>query len=276
MKRIRANGIRLDARPAAFGRLPEHHPDAPPAQLRSELEHTGALLLRGLVPSVRVEGARAAATGQLERTGRGSMAPCGGFLARDASAKHVLDDVAANPEVRALADAPELARFFDGLWGEPSRRMNHTWFRFVPPGHATLPHADLVYMGRGTRDLLTVWIPLGSVDLDGGPLAILEGSHRSPAVRRYAALDVERSAELQRTRLRHWRRVSEGKFSANPRGTQRQLGGRWLTATFAPGDAVVFTAETLHCTLDNASAHTRLSIDTRFQRARDPMDPRWS
>ena len=44
---------------------------------------------------------------------------------------------------------------------------------------------DNVYMGRGTQDLLTMWIPLGDVSLDMGCLALVPGSHKQEAFRRF-------------------------------------------------------------------------------------------
>ena len=41
-------------------------------------------------------------------------------------------------------------------------------------------HADWVYMGRGTSNLLTCWIPIGDVPIEMGTLAVLEGSNSLP------------------------------------------------------------------------------------------------
>ena len=56
---------------------------------------------------------------------------------------------------------------------------------FFPQDAFTGVHVDNVYMGRGTQDLLTMWIPLGDVSLDMGCLALVPGSHKQEAFRRF-------------------------------------------------------------------------------------------
>lgn len=49
-----------------------------------------------------------------------------------------------------------------------------------------------------------------------------------------------------------------------------------MTAGFCAGDPLVFTIYTLHASLDNQSSNgIRLSSDTRYQRASEPIDERW-
>ena len=57
------------------------------------------------------------------------------------------------------------------------RTLDYKWVRATPPGGATGAHLDWVYMGRGTPNLVTVWIPLGDVPLQLGGLAVLAGSN---------------------------------------------------------------------------------------------------
>ena len=55
---------------------------------------------------------------------------------------------------------------------------DYKWLRVVGPGNFTGAHYDIVYMGRGTPNVLTCWTPIGDIPLKMGPLAILVGSHR--------------------------------------------------------------------------------------------------
>ena len=69
------------------------------------------------------------------------------------------------------------------------------------------------------------------------------------------------------------RHVSTG---ANGSGAGGGRGGRWLTAEFKTGDAVIFTIHTLHCSLDNQTPDRyRFSSDSRYQLASEPADNRW-
>lgn len=60
------------------------------------------------------------------------------------------------------------------------------------PGHGIRPHCDVVYMGRGTHELYTAWIPYGDVSFDIGGLMILEKSHLQAArIQKYLKSDVD-------------------------------------------------------------------------------------
>ena len=41
-------------------------------------------------------------------------------------------------------------------------------------------HVDNVYMGRGTKELFTMWTPFDDVPVEMGTLTMCEGSHRLP------------------------------------------------------------------------------------------------
>ena len=56
---------------------------------------------------------------------------------------------------------------------------------------------------------------------------------------------------------------------------RKRLGGRWLTTDFKAGDALIFSMFTVHTSLDNHSNTIRLSSDTRYQLASEPVDERW-
>ena len=66
-----------------------------------------------------------------------------------------------------------------------------------------------------------------------------------------------------------------GWLSDNPVKLRNALGGRWLTANYEAGDVLIFSVFTVHTSLDNASNRVRLSTDTRYQRADEPIDERW-
>jgi hypothetical protein len=53
------------------------------------------------------------------------------------------------------------------------------------------------------------------------------------------------------------------------------MGGRWLTGEFRAGDLLTFSMYTVHASLDNQSKSIRLSSDTRYQLASEPVDERW-
>ncbi len=186
----------------------------------------------------------------------------------------------ANPGVDGIVFGGQLVSFYETLFGEPIRHFDFKWFRAVGPGPGTHPHCDLPYMGRGTRNLLTCWIPYGDVPLDLGGLMVLENSHRqSERIRAYLDTDVDSYCE---NRPKEVAKVKEGGgwshpgwLSTNPVSLQQKLGGRWLTADWKAGDFLTFRMDLVHGSLDNHTDQVRLSSDTRYQRASEPIDGRW-
>lgn len=153
--------------------------------------------------------------------------------------------------------------FYSFLRGGPAMTYDYQWLRVVSKGDCTAAHMDVVYMGRGTLNLLTMWTPLGDISYDMGPLAVCAGSHRDPRMERlrqtYGAMDVDRD------------RVAGGGFS----DPLEFKAGRWLTSEFQPGDALIFGMFTMHASLTHTSDRYRISSDTRYQRASEPADERW-
>lgn len=124
----------------------------------------------------------------------------------------------------------------------------------------------------------TSWTPLGDVSWAMGGLMILEGSHRIAAIQnRYGQMDVDRyytnrkTAPLYASGQKAW----SGALSHNPVSLQRRYGGRWLTNEFKAGDVLIFGMFTVHASLDNHSRQIRLSADSRYQLASEPVDERW-
>ena len=62
----------------------------------------------------------------------------------------------------------------------------------------------------------------------------------------------------------------------NPPAVRNKFGGRWLTTEYRAGDFLTFGMFMVHASLDNRSGNRlRISSDTRYQRASEPIDERW-
>ena len=202
-----------------------------------------------------------------------------------------------NPELdKALYDGP-MMEFYRGFLGGEVRHFDYTWVRTKSPGdNGTQPHYDVVYMGRGTRKLFTSWTPLSDITMDMGGLIVLEGSHRQhELIDTYGQLDVDRYCENDATTRElietaraqgrdltgaergqaQWQSPTFGSYSNDPAATRRELGGRWLTDEYRMGDLLVFSMYTMHASPDNHTAQIRLSSDSRYQLASEPVDDRW-
>lgn len=172
--------------------------------------------------------------------------------------------------------------FFNRIFGAPVRHYDYTWLRVLPPSEPpTFPHYDIVYMGRGTDRLYTAWTPLTDIDFDMSGLAILENSHQFEELKEgYARHDAdsvcENESDIDMSALPPWYRgfgrLADDIFAVNDRWGG---GARWLTSEYRMGDLLVFSMYTLHAGLDNRSESIRLSTDSRYQLAAEPVDERW-
>ena len=154
------------------------------------------------------------------------------------------------------------ANFFGG----DTRTFDYKWLRFVRPDGWSGPHFDFVYMGRGSKQLHTCWVPFGNVPATMGTLTVLVGSHNLPSFApirdTYGKTDVDKDG-------------TPGHFGHDPMEISEKYGGEWQTADFQMGDIIIFTMHTMHTSTKNLSDRWRISCDIRFQPAADPIDERW-
>ena len=242
-------------------------------ELRRRLDEDGYVLIRGLIPRETVMASR--------RMLIESMLPHGGFLPGSDPMEGLVEPgspimpklgragLTRHPLFLAVVEHPRVMDLFARLLGGPVITFHHKWLRATVPGREsyTGAHMDVVYMGRGTERLRTCWIAHGDIPVRLGPIAILPGSHRHPAFARiretYGRMDVDRDQ-------------ANGWFTHDPDELSALSGQGWATTDFRAGDAVFFGMHLLHGSLANGSDRIRLSSDTRYQRADEPIDPRWS
>jgi ectoine hydroxylase-related dioxygenase (phytanoyl-CoA dioxygenase family) len=147
-------------------------------------------------------------------------------------------------------------------------------------GFGTDPHCDIVYMGRGTSRLCTLWTPFSDITYEIGGLMILEGSHKkSDVLKNYLSRDVDsycgNRPEAEKIESGEIPWTWGGVLSKNPSTLNQRLGGRWLSAEYRQGDILIFGMKTVHASLDNQTHSFRISTDSRYQPASEPIDDRW-
>jgi hypothetical protein len=241
------------------------------AALRARLAEDGYLLLRGFHDRDEVLAARREVLDGIAEAGLFDPdAPRSEAVInpREGESRFVASpELTRGPAYRRLVEGERTMAFFMNLFGEPARAFGYKWMRLTGHGESTGAHVDNVYMSRGSERVHTSWTPLGDVPLELGPLAILVGSHRLPSYaplrETYGRMDVDRD------------RVG-GILERDPQALVERFGGRWATADFRAGDVLVFGMLTMHASLSNVSDRYRLSSDTRYQPAADPMDERWA
>ncbi len=280
--RLCAHGIPLDLGSEKFGFLHETPAGADVALLHRRMEDDGYLYLREFWPREKIQAVRDSITGQLARLGflkPGTPPEEVRFDGREVGRAMGNPLNQHDPLLRDLVFGPRILDFFQAFLGGPVRHFDFIWFRTKGSGLGSPIHCDLVYMGRGTNDLYTTWVPLGDVSLELGGLLVLEGSHKKgEQLKPYLSRDVDdyctnrEDAADYASGKKWW----DGTLSKNAAALQDSLGGRWLTSPeFRMGDAMIFNMTLVHGSLDNQTDRFRLSTDTRYQLATEPVDERW-
>lgn len=279
---LTAQGLTLDRSPECLGELRRSSEAvADTAELRRRLAEDGYLFLPGFLAPAAVWDARRSVTDRLHAEGLTDPAHPADLAVSPADSRMAFMPELShdNPALHRLLYEGRLMEFYQRLLGGPVRHYDYTWMRVVAPGPGTKPHGDVVFMGRGTHDLYTAWVPLGDADFTLGGLMVLEGSHRLSQIRGdYARRDVDAycenvDGEPEYAREHGWR--WDGSLSDNPVQLREQLGGRWLTTEFRAGDLLTFSIYLVHASLDNQSTRFRLSSDSRYQLATAAIDERW-
>lgn len=284
LSRLTSAQKEVETAPAVFGELTDCTPMlTDPAALRRHMREEGYLLLRGLLNCDEVEAARLSMLERLAEQGHIDLTyPLNEAKAAPSTRVAFKPDLAAkNPLVHKVVYDGPLMAFFDQFLGGPARHFDYTWIRAVAPGLSTPPHMDVVYMGRGTKKLYTTWTPYGDVPREMGGLMVLERSHLNQRlVNGYGSKDVDKFCENRvgsgYTKMGGGGNISPGGWlSRNPVTLRQRVGGRWLTTDYQLGDVLIFSVFLVHCSLDNNTDRIRLTSDTRYQLASEPVDERW-
>ncbi|UKS24120.1 phytanoyl-CoA dioxygenase family protein [Paenibacillus sp. HWE-109] len=238
--------------------------------LRERLAEDGYLLIRGLHDRNQVLSARTEFLQSMQEMGRlDPAAPLEeGIIGGEnkgamwgKSADELKDSF---PQFLNVVNSSSVMDFFERLLGGPALTYDYKWPRAVGHGGNTGAHYDIVYMGRGTKNVYTMWTPFGDTSLELGTLALCLGSQHFDKIKQtYGEMDVDRD------------NVATGWFSEDPVEIADTFGGQWATTTFEAGDAIIFGMYMMHASLNNTTNRYRLSADTRYQLAAEPTDERW-
>lgn len=233
--------------------------------LRQRMDEDGYILIRGFHEREQVLLARSEILRRLSDSGKldPDSDPEEGVIGPGNKGSMYGGTNTDNPEFLKVVNSPGVLRFFSEFLGGEAITYDYKWLRAVPHGESTGAHYDIVYMGRGTKNLYTLWTPFGDTPIEMGTLAVLLGSHKWEHVRKtYGNMDVDRDK-------------TEGWFSTDPVELVDKYGGRWATTTFEAGDAIFFGMFTMHNSTVNDTDRMRISCDTRYQLGSEPVDDRW-
>ena len=237
--------------------------------LWQRMQSDGYLLLRGLIDRDTVLGGRRIVMQRLQA--QQALVPntpiLDGVMPRGGRTVRLRgEDLVHHPAVLDLLENAALFDLFEALFSETALTFNYKWLRAVGNDQYTGAHYDFVYMGRGSRNLYTVWIPFGDIPIEQGTLAICHGSHNLDSFSRirdtYGRSDVDRDG-------------IEGWFERDPMEIVEKFGGQWLGSNYQAGDVIIFGMHTMHASTTNLTNKYRLSCDVRYQPASEPVDERW-
>ncbi len=282
---LTSGGIELDPSPERFGFLTDSTPSlADPAALQAQMAQDGYLYLPGFLDREDVRAARLAVCDELAAEGMLDPSfPVDQAIAKPDTDMSFRPDIANGEKsgklIRKVIYGDRIMRFFDRLLGGEATHYDFTWMRTIAPGLGSLAHCDVIFMGRGTKNLYTAWVPFGDIPLNVGGLLLIEGSHRDRHVREtYCTMDYDTSCQnrTNESPLKAAGFLSSGAISADMSEMRNSVGGRLLTAKeYRMGDLLIFSVYLIHGSLDNHSKEIRLSTDSRYQLASEPLDERW-
>ncbi|MEM7346337.1 MAG: phytanoyl-CoA dioxygenase family protein [Chloroflexota bacterium] len=271
---LTSNGIALDTSPEKFGELRDSMDivDDVAAQ-RARMADEGYLFFRGLMSREEVLAARHeillkyATAGEIDSINHPLMDAIyseNSFIDK-INLRAFTESIRTGLAYENVALNKKVIGFYEKFFDDAVHPYDFRWPRFVRPSEGCGFHYDGPYMNRGTDRVYTSWIPLGDVAKTEGALIVLENSHKSDELlSSYAKKDADKE--------------KIGWLSTNPIKLQERFGGRWLSTDFQAGDMLCFTMHTLHGALDNNSPikRCRLTSDTRYQPASEPIDERWN
>jgi ectoine hydroxylase-related dioxygenase (phytanoyl-CoA dioxygenase family) len=251
-------------------------------ELRKRFADDGYLYMKGYLDRDQVLEARAALTDRLASAGvLDENHPAIEGIAKPNSGYVFKPEITNGCEpVQRLLYSGRLIEFYKKFYAEDVRHYDYTWLRAIGPGKGTNPHCDLPYMGRGTHKHMTCWLPYGETSYELGGLMVLEGSHkRMDLLEKYVYRDVDafcenKNADVAKVKEGKW--TFTGTLSHNPPAVRNKFGGRWMVTEYEPGDFLTFGMFLVHASLDNQTTNRlRISSDSRYQRASEPIDERW-
>ncbi len=271
IKKVRFGHQNLEFPSLELGELQPSYVDEAVSVLKSRMRTDGYLLLKQLIDPAKIRDGREAVLSYMEV--RGALTPGTPILegVMPQNAKHVRllgnADITYQREVQKVLESEELFAFFQQYFAAEAATFAYKWLRAVGNEEYTGAHYDFVYMGRGSGNLHTVWIPFGDTPVEHGTLCLCEGSNHLSEFARvrdtYGRMDVDRDGV-------------DGWFTKEPMDIVTQFGGRWLTTNYEAGDVILFGMHTMHASTTNLTKRYRLSCDVRFQPAHEPMDERWT
>ena len=195
--------------------------------------------------------------------------------------KNAISLIVKSKRYEEFCSQPLLVNFVKKLIGgdiylHKRKILRHT----IPQSNNSTPaHYDLIYLRAGTDNIITVWIPIGDIDIAEGGLMYLEGSHAQGIKMEdeFSKKNANLSKEEQINAFN--KNMTEGGWiSKNLPNLAEKFNTRWLVTNYEAGDILIHSPYLIHASTNNKSLkeRIRLSTDIRFQNIDDKIDIRWN
>jgi phytanoyl-CoA hydroxylase len=199
--------------------------------------------LAQLNEAARAQLARRADPLEFEADLRYPGAPASRTAEGGATVRRLLDAYGRDPVFARCATAGDLREWMQAYFEEQAlmSRAHHNCLMTKHPLYGSLTgwHRDIRYWSFEREDLVSVWLALGTEEIDNGALWFVPGSHRM-------AFDADR--------------YDGAKFFRADRPDNAKIIRTGESPRLAPGDAVFFHCNTLHSAGKNQSDAVKFSL----------------
>ncbi|KAK5996422.1 hypothetical protein PT974_01756 [Cladobotryum mycophilum] len=257
--------------------------------VRQRLADDGYVLLKGLLPREDVLRVREKYFGHLSAASflkPGTAAVDGIFNSdRDISDFPSMGATVVPPggADQFMKLATELIDYVSKLnnWGSNTRSIARTVIRNATPGNKGIGvHYDYIFLRYGEDTVLTGWVPMGDIKIEGGGLIYLEKGHElgmqfekeftEKAIA--SGFSEEEAKSAYNTNM-----MQDGILADGAREYGLQQKRRWLASAYEAGDVVLHSSYSIHSSTINHDKEgiIRLGTDLRFVDTSRPWDERW-
>ena len=246
----------------------------PPAALRARLDAHGYLYFKEILPRDHLTRIFLGILHRLQQIG--ILIPEGFVMNPKFTKQNSSEGEKENPKnkrstldvsasIMEVACGSKIRAIVRHIFGSEVVPFSHKSLEVSPKGESHSFHMDSVFLTKGTKLILTAWVPLTDLTLSRGPLVILQGSNCSPDTeklrRTYGLYDAYSDT-----------REGNGMLSDDPQNLEF-LADRFVTAPFRRGDLVLFTIYSLHSFLTNATSEVRISAESKWFMKNDEFGP---
>jgi phytanoyl-CoA hydroxylase len=231
----------------------------------ARLREVGFVVVPGFLPEAQLLELNAVA--RIELAGRADPlefeadlqypgAPTSRTSAGGQTVRRLLDAYGRHPLFAACATAARMRTWMDAYFDEPVllSRAHHNCVMTKHPRYGSLTgwHRDIRYWSFARDDLISVWLALGTEEIDNGALWFVPGSHR-----------MSFGSE----------RFDEAKFFRADRADNAEIIRTAQSPRLDAGDAVFFHCNTLHSAGKNLRDDVKFSLVYTYRGQSNPPLP---